>query len=333
MSFEVTTVRPQDPFVLPQPTGGVTVIAGANVGITSPTTTSNPVVITGGTTSSPTTLVIGTQSAQVVLASGVTEIGIALDSSGNRLSMAGAVIQATDTSTGGKIVNLQGANVGGATVDGNINLAANGMGGFGTIADNAPLGTFTTVIGIPANINFPIGAFSAEASLQNNGEQLPSTQALIAAAFPEIAEDILLAGDPPATYVHTGAGNDQIEGTEGADFIRAGAGADIINSGSGNDIIRSGSGSDNISLGAGNDILYYTVDQIQGISTDTLTDFNGAGLGTDLIQIKKDLQSFISIAGIGTSQIVLSYAQGGLSGTTTIVTQAGTIKAADIQFV
>ena len=329
MSFEVTTVPPQDPFVLPQPSGGVTVIAGANVGITSPTTTSNPVVITGGTTAIPTTLVIGTQSAQVVLASGVTEIGIALDSSGNRLSMAGAVIQATDTSTGGKIVNLQGANVGGATVNGNINLAANGMGGSGTIADNAPLGTF----GTPAKINFPIGAFTAEASLQNKGEQLPSTQALIAAAFPEIAEDILLAGDPPATYVHTGAGNDQIEGTEGADFIRAGAGADIINSGSGNDIIRSGSGSDNISLGAGNDILYYTADQIQGISTDTLTDFNGAGLGTDLIQIKKDLQSFISIAGIGTSQIVLSYAQGGLSGTTTIVTQAGAIKAADIQFV
>lgn len=316
MSFEVTPVRPQDPFVLPQPTGGQTVAAGANVGITSPTTTSDPVVITGGTTAAPTTLVIGTQSAQVVLASGVTEIGIALDNLGNRLSMAGAVIQATDASTGGKVVNLQGANVSGAIVDGNINLG--NLGGAGTIASNAPVGTFL---------------FTLEASIQGNGNQLPSTQALIAAAFPEIAEDILLAGDPPVIYVHTGAGDDQIAGTEGADFIRGGAGADIINSGSGNDIIRSGSGSDNISLGAGNDILYYTVDQIQGISTDTLTDFNGAGLGTDLIQIKKDLQSFISIAGIGTSQIVLSYAQGGLSGTTTIVTQAGTIKAADIQFV
>lgn len=328
MSFEVTTVPPQDPFVLPQPTGGQTVAAGANVGITSPTTTSNPVVITGGTTAAPSTLVIGTQSAQVVLAAGVTNIGVALDNSGNPLSMAGAVIQATDASTGGKIVNLTGANVGGATVNGAINLALNGLGGSGTIAENAPLGTF-----IATRLNFPIGAFSAEASLLNIGEKLPSTQALIAATFPEIAEDILLAGDPPVTYVHTGAGNDQISGTEGADFIRAGAGDDIINSGSGNDIIRSGSGSDNISLGAGNDILYYTVDQIQGISKDTLTDFNGAGLGTDLILIKKDLQAFISIAGIGTSQIVLSYAQGGLNGTTTIVTQAGTIKAADIQFV
>lgn len=328
MSFEVTPVVPQNPANLPQPTGGETVAAGLDVAITSPTATTTPVNITGGTEANPTTLVIGAESCQIGLLSGYTSIGIAIDSSGNRLSMAGAVIQAQDTSTGGKIVNLQGANVGGATVNGNINLGANGLGGFGTIADNAPLGTFA-----PANINLPIVAFSAEASLQNNGEQLPSTQALIAAAFPEIAEDILLAGDPPATYVHTGAGNDQIEGTEGADFIRAGAGADIINSGSGNDIIRSGSGSDNISLGAGNDILYYTVDQIQGISTDTLTDFNAAGAGTDLIQIKKDLQSFISIAGIGTSQIVLSYAQGGLSGTTTIVTQAGTIKAADIQFV
>ena len=318
MSFEVTPVVPQNPANLPQPTGGETVAAGLDVAITSPTATTTPVYITGGTAANHTTLVIGAESCQIGLLSGYTSIGIAIDSSGNRLSMAGAVIQAQDTSTGGKIVNLQGANVGGATVNGNINLGANGLGGSGTIADNAPPGTFATAL---------------EASLQNNGEQLPSAQALIAAAFPEIAQDILLAGNPPATYVHTGAGNDQIEGTEGADFIRAGAGADVINSGSGNDIIRSGSGSDNISLGAGNDILYYTVDQIQGISTDTLTDFNAAGAGTDLIQIKKDLQSFISITGIGTSQIVLSYAQGSQTGTTTIVTQAGTIKAADIQFV
>ena len=305
MSFDVAPVVPQNPANLPQPTGGETVAAGSDVGITSPSTTSTPVIITGGTELAPTKLVIGTQSAQVILESGVTRIGIAVDSAGNRLSMAGAVIQAQDSSTGGKVVNLEGANVNsGAIVDGGIDLATNGRGGSGTIASNAPAGTF-----------------------------LPSAQALIAAVFPIINQDILLAGNPPATYIHTGAGNDQIEGSEGIDFIRAGAGNDIINSGGGNDIVRSGSGSDNITLGTGNDVLYYTVDQIQGISTDTISDFNAAGAGADLIQIKKDLQNFIRIDGIGTSQIVLNYAQAGLTGTTTIINQAGIIRTTDIQFV
>ena len=305
MSFDVAPVVPQNPANLPQPTGGETVAAGSDVGITSPSTTSTPVTITGGTEVAPTKLVIGTQSAQVILQSGVTRIGIAVDSAGNRLSMAGAVIQAQDSSTGGKVVNLEGANVNsGAIVDGGIDLATNGRGGSGTIASNAPAGTF-----------------------------LPSAQALIAAVFPIINQDILLAGNPPATYIHTGAGNDQIEGSEGIDFIRAGAGNDIINSGGGNDIVRAGSGSDNITLGTGNDVLYYTVDQIQGISTDTISDFNAAGAGADLIQIKKDLQNFIRIDGIGTSQIVLNYAQAGLTGTTTIINQAGIIRTTDIQFV
>ena len=305
MSFDVAPVVPQNPANLPQPTGGETVAAGSDVGITSPTATSTPVTITGGTEAAPTKLVIGTQSAQVIIESGVTRIGVAVDSAGNRLSMAGAVIQAQDSSTGGKVVNLEGANVNsGVIVDGGIDLATNGRGGSGTIASNAPAGTF-----------------------------LPSAQALIAAVFPIINQDILLAGNPPATYIHTGAGNDQIEGSEGIDFIRAGAGNDIINSGGGNDIVRAGSGSDNITLGTGNDVLYYTVDQIQGISTDTISDFNAAGAGADLIQIKKDLQNFIRIDGIGTSQIVLNYAQAGLTGTTTIINQAGIIRTTDIQFV
>jgi len=305
MSFEVTPVIPQNPANLPQPSGGQTVSAGSDVGITSPTAATTPVIITGGTEAAPTKLVIGTQSAQVILESGVTRIGIAVDGAGNRISMAGAVIQAQDSSTGGKVVNLQGANVNsGVIVNGSIDLSAQGRGGSGTISSNAPAGTY-----------------------------LLSAQALIAAAFPIINQDILLAGNPPAIYIHTGAGNDQIEGSEGIDFIRAGAGNDIINSGGGNDIVRAGSGSDNITLGAGNDVLYYTVDQIQGISTDTISDFNAVGAGADLIQIKKDLQSFIRIDGIGTSQIVLNYAQAGLTGTTTIVNQAGIIRTTDIQFV
>lgn len=306
MSFVVAPVVPQNPANLPQPTGGELVAAGSDVGITSPSAVTTPVTITGGTEIAPTKLVIGTQSAQVVLGSGVTRIGIAVDGAGNRLSMAGAVIQAQDNSTGGKVVNLQGANVNsGALVNGNIDLSTQGRGGSGTISSNAPAGTFL----------------------------LPSAQALIAAVFPIVNQDTFLAGKPPATYIHTGAGNDQIEGSEGIDFIRAGAGNDIINSGGGDDIVRAGSGSDNITLGTGNDVLYYTVDQIQGISTDTISDFNAAGAGADLIQIKKDLQNFIRIDGIGTSQIVLNYAQAGLTGTTTIINQAGIIRTTDIQFV
>jgi Ca2+-binding RTX toxin-like protein len=157
-----------------------------------------------------------------------------------------------------------------------------------------------------------------------------------------IGADVIVVQGLGAHTVNSGAGNDVICGSvdndtinsgPGNDTVLAGAGNDVINSGGGNDIIRGGSGSDNITMGTGNDVLYYTVDQIQGISTDTISDFNAAGAGADLIQIKKDLQSFISIGGIGTSQIVLNYAQGNLTGTTTIINQAGVIRAADIQFV
>jgi hypothetical protein len=141
------------------------------------------------------------------------------------------------------------------------------------------------------------------------------------------------AATAPDTYIQTGAGNDQIEGTVGIDFIRAGAGDDTINAGGGNDIVRPGSGNDNLTLGQGNDVVYLTIDQLQGTQTKTISDFKASG--ADKIQISKDLQGLVSITGQGTKQIVISLS-GAQSGTTTIRSgdvNGKVINNDDIQFV
>ena len=131
-------------------------------------------------------------------------------------------------------------------------------------------------------------------------------------------------------YVNTGSANDQIEGSKGNDFIRCGAGDDVFNSGGGNDIVRTGAGNDTGSLGAGNDILYFTIDQLQGSQTKTITDFDANG--DDKIQIASELQSRVTISGQGTNalKIVLSGPQ---TGTTAVVSEGATIDADDIEFV
>jgi Ca2+-binding RTX toxin-like protein len=276
VSFAIPTVSPitVTGATIEPVAGSITTLNSSTpVVITDPAATNAPVVITGTGT-----MAVGTQQAQVVIQGDSNiNVGIARDSSGNPLGMGGAVIQATDTSGGSKIVNLDGANIGGAKVSGNVDLSA--MGGAGTIADNAPPGTF-------------------------NGT--------------------------PDTYIHTGAGNDQIQGSSGIDFIRAGAGNDTINAGAGDDIVRPGAGTDLITLGQGNDVVYLTVDQLQGTSTNTISDFkvNGA----DKIQIASDLRGLVSISGQGTQQIVISLS-GAQTGTTTIVSQGQTINDDDIEFV
>jgi len=136
----------------------------------------------------------------------------------------------------------------------------------------------------------------------------------------------------PDTYIQTGAGNDQIEGSAGIDFIRAGAGNDTINAGDGNDIVRPGSGNDNMTLGKGDDVVYLTIDQLQGTQTKNISDFKTSG--ADKIQISKDLQGLVSITGQGTKQIVISLS-GAQSGTTTIISgeKGLAINNDDIQFV
>ena len=127
-----------------------------------------------------------------------------------------------------------------------------------------------------------------------------------------------------AFYAHAGAGNDQIEGSAQNDFIRGGSGNDNINGFGGNDVIRGGSGSDTIFGGVGNDTLYYTSDQLDGL-TDTFTDFT---TGTDKIAVARtSVASTAGISGLGTTTITFT-----ASGTKVI--SAGTaINITDIQIV
>lgn len=275
MSFAIPTVSPitVTTTTVEPPAGTTTTLGTVPVVITDPNAASTPATVTGSGT-----FAVGTQNAQVSLqGDGNINVGIALDANGNPLGMGGVVIQAADNKGGSTVVNLDGANIGGAKVNGEVDLA--GMGGSGSIASNAPPGTFSGT---------------------------------------------------PDTYIHTGAGNDEIQGSAGIDFIRAGAGDDVINAGAGNDIVRPGAGSDLITLGQGNDVVYLTVDQLQGVSTNTISDFKVQG--ADKIQIDKDLQGLVSISGKGTNQIVINLS-GSQTGTTTIVSQGQAINDDDIQFV
>ena len=131
-------------------------------------------------------------------------------------------------------------------------------------------------------------------------------------------------------YINTGAANDQIEGSIGNDFIRAGAGDDVVNSGGGNDIVRFGAGNDTGSLGDGDDIVYFTVDQLQGSQTKTITDFDSSG--NDKIQIDADLKNLVDITGKGTKAIKITLS-GAQTGTTAVVSEGNTIDDDDIEFV
>ena len=131
-------------------------------------------------------------------------------------------------------------------------------------------------------------------------------------------------------YVNSGAADDELSGSKGDDFIRLGAGDDTFNAGAGDDIVRTGSGDDTGSLGAGEDIVYFTVDQLQGTQTKTITDFDANG--NDKIQIDSNLKNLISIEGEGTKEIKITLS-GAQTGTTTVVSQGETIDGDDIEFV
>ena len=131
-------------------------------------------------------------------------------------------------------------------------------------------------------------------------------------------------------YVNTGSANDEVSGSKGNDFIRLGAGDDTFNSGAGDDIVRTGSGNDTGSLGAGEDIVYFTVDQLQGTQTKTITDFDANG--NDKIQIDANLKGLTSIEGEGTKEIKITLS-GAQTGTTTVISQGETIDGDDIEFV
>ena len=131
-------------------------------------------------------------------------------------------------------------------------------------------------------------------------------------------------------YINTGSGADQIEGSRGNDFIRAGAGNDVVNAGAGDDIVRTGSGDDIVTLGSGEDIVYFTVDQLQGTQSKTITEFDANG--NDKIQIDANLQGLVSITGQGTNKITISLS-GAQTGTTNVESGGQAIDDDDIEFV
>ena len=134
-----------------------------------------------------------------------------------------------------------------------------------------------------------------------------------------------------AYYVNGGAGNDQIEGSQGADFIRGGAGNDRINAGDGDDLVRVGSGSDSVTLGAGADTVYWTLDQFEGDSVNIITDFNS---GEDKIAIDADILDRIDVEFAEDGQSFTVTLSGNTTGTTTVISQGDAFEfPEDFEFV
>ena len=126
----------------------------------------------------------------------------------------------------------------------------------------------------------------------------------------------LLAGEF-SYYFNGGAGNDQIEGSQGSDFIRGGAGNDNIDAGAGDDLVRIGSGDDTVELGAGADVLYWTVDQFEGDSVNTIRDFTS---GEDTIAIEADVFSRVEV----------EFAEGNQAFTVTLLNEAGEVEGTTV---
>ena len=122
-------------------------------------------------------------------------------------------------------------------------------------------------------------------------------------------------------YVSGGAGEDQIAGSSGADFIRGGAGNDLIQAGDGDDLVRVGAGSDIVELGSGADVLYWTVDQFEGNSVNSIRDFTS---GEDTIAIDADLADRIDVEFTDGNQaftVTLFDSDGNVEGKTIVVSQ------------
>ena len=137
----------------------------------------------------------------------------------------------------------------------------------------------------------------------------------------------------PDFYIQSGAANDQIFGTEYNDFIRGGAGDDLINAGKGDDIVRGGADGDTVTLGEGKDVYYFTIDQLQGNSTDVITDFVS---GEDQIQINKALQPpsapKVTFSGIGGTVLTISLT-GFKNGITNVVSDGNPFLDGDVVFI
>ena len=145
-----------------------------------------------------------------------------------------------------------------------------------------------------------------------------------------------LADNAPPTqvrfdyYINSGAGDDQATGTRGNDFIRMGAGHDRFAAGAGDDLVRGGAGDDAGTLGPGNDWFYLTIDQLQGQSINTLSDFDTAG--DDRIVIDAALKDRVDISMSEDGQSVVIRLSGSESGLTEVLSEGGSIDTDDLEF-
>ena len=129
-------------------------------------------------------------------------------------------------------------------------------------------------------------------------------------------------------YINAGAGNDVAVGSRGNDFLRLGVGDDTFDAADGNDIVRTGAGMTQARWGL-HDTVYFTIDQLQGTQTKTITDFDAKG--NDKIQIDADLEDLFQSM-VRTNSITINLS-GSQTGTTTVVSQGETIDDDDIEFV
>ncbi|MBM5799994.1 MAG: hypothetical protein FJ077_03955, partial [Cyanobacteria bacterium K_DeepCast_35m_m2_023] len=196
---------------VPQPTPG-TVVTSGTVALTDPNLTRVPVVVrpTAGS-ANPVVVAVATPGAQAVIDAGAGSrvevgIGIAGGVGGGVQNLSGSVVQVSDGSLGNVVVNYQNAVISGTgskKVDGSIDLGG-ARGGSGTIASNAPPGTF-------------------------NGT--PDTYIQTGAGNDAIN------GTVGIDFIRAGAGNDTIDAGAGNDIVRPGAGNDEIRLGPGNDVV------------------------------------------------------------------------------------------------
>jgi len=208
VSAIVPIVPPIPVLLLPQPTPG-TVVTSGTVALTDPQLTRAPVIVRPQSFSTdPVIVAVATPGARAVIDAGANspriEIGLGLVDGGIQ-NVAGSVIQATDRTEANMVVNYQGAVISGTgslKVDGNIDLTENG--GVGTIADNAPPGTFSGT---------------------------PDTYIQTGAGNDQISATVGI------DFIRAGAGNDTIDAGAGNDIVRPGAGNDEIRLGPGNDVV------------------------------------------------------------------------------------------------
>ena len=214
--------------------------------------------------------------------------------------------------------------------DGGIIIAASGVNNAnvvldGTLGDEIVISTAFDAAGNPLDGSgsaFQVAEDFGGAVIANLGGastsgasvdlSIETEDGTIADAAGGTIEEGGLGGDF-ANYLNSGAGNDQLGGSEGSDFIRGGAGDDRINAGAGDDLVRVGSGSDSVTLGAGADVVYWTVDQFEGDSVNIITDFTS---GEDKIAIEADVFSRIDV----------EFAEDGQSFTVTLLNESGEVE-------